>query len=630
MSSYSSLEMGARATLARWGVALAFLILAGAFFRAQVLESDQFRLQSESGRLRAMLMPPPRGDILDRHGELIAESTPGYSVRLLAARTDSLRAVLLRLDALIPEDTLDIDAIVAEWRTAPFRPVLIYGSGDFLIVSRLQERRAAIPGLVIQAEPRRHYPDGAAVGHIAGYAGGISARELEGGAFREARMGDIVGKAGLEVAYDSVLRGRAGVRYAEVTPAGRMIRGELAGRTVAPTPGASIQTTIDLPLQRFIDSMWTSDSFLRRRNGAVIAMRPDGGVLALYSFPSFDPNAFVGGISTADWQALNTDPRIPLFDRAVGGTYPPASPFKLAIAAMGLKRGLVTMTTRMAEPCTGGYQFGSRRFKCWKPEGHGRVDLTGAIKTSCDVYFYQLGLMLGPDTLLADAQRLGLGEPSGIDIPGEARPGIGRRIKDYVDASGRSVWYGGETLNLSIGQGRNTQTLTGMVAFYAALANGGLNQAPFLVSRRRGAPRTDLALTPEQLAGLRNAMAEVVAVGGTAGRSGGGELLVAGKTGTGQMPSGQADAGWFIGFAPHDNPEIVIGMVVEAGEHGSTVAPYVVRMIRRYLLGPDAAVISAPVDLPVTEALVPPPDSLATDSLPEPAGSDSAIDGGAR
>jgi penicillin-binding protein 2 len=612
--------MGNRAAIAQWGMAAAFLVLAGAFFRAQVLQSDQFRLESESGRLRAILVPPSRGDILDRNGNLLAESVPGYSVRLLASNRDSLRAVLVRLEALIPEDTLDQAVIVEAWRSAPFLPVLVYGSGDFSVVSRLQEKRAAIPGMVIQAEPRRHYPNGPAMGHLVGYAGGISARELESGSFRGARMGDIVGKSGLEVAYDSVLRGRPGVRYAEVTPAGRMLRSEMAGRTEAPTPGEPIQTTIDLPLQRFIDSMWSSDSFLSRRNGGVVAMRPDGAVLALYSHPGFDPNAFVGGISTPEWRALNDDPRIPLFDRAIGGTYPPASPFKLAVAAMGLKRGLVTMATRMPERCTGGLQFGSRRFRCWKPEGHGSLDLTGAIKSSCDVYFYQLGLLLGADTLLADAQRLGLGDPSGIDIPGEARPGILASVKAYVDSRGGSVWNPGEVLNLSIGQGRNTQTLTGMVSFYAGLANGGVEEVPYIVARRPDLERRDFGLTEAQLAGLRDAMAEVVAVGGTAGLSGGRDLLVAGKTGTGQMPSGQGDAGWFIGFAPHDQPRIVIGMVVEEGEHGSTIAPHVVRAIRRYLLGANPAAIAAPVDLPLTESLLP-PDSLPSDSVGSPADS---------
>ena len=621
MSAFTSWELGARARIARWLLAAAFLILVGAFFRAQVLQSDQFRLQSESGRLRAILVPPSRGEILDRNGELIAESVPGYTVRLLATNTDSLRAILGRLDALIPEDSLDVEEIVTRWRAAPFVPVLVYGAGDPEIVARLQEKRAAVPGLVIEAEPRRHYPDGRVVGHLAGYAGGISARELESGRFRGARMGDIVGKSGLEVSYDSLLRGRPGVRYAEVTPAGRMLRSELRGRTVAPTPGLPIQTSIDLPLQRFIDSMWTSDTFLRPRNGAVVAMRPDGAVLALYSAPSYDPNAFVGGISTTDWRALNDDPRIPLFDRAVGGSYPPASPFKLAVAAMGLKRGLVTMSTRMPEACTGGFQFGSRRFRCWKPEGHGRLDLTGAIKTSCDVYFYQLGLLLSADTLLADAHRRGCGEVTGIDLPGEARPTLARSIKEYVDSRGRTAWNPGEALNLSIGQGRDAQTLTGMVAFYAALANGGIQPVPHVVVGAGGRSGVDLDLSPAQLEGLRNAMAEVVAAGGTAGLSGGRELMVAGKTGTGQMPAGQGDAGWFIGFAPHDRPEIVIGMLVEEGEHGSTVAPYVVKMVRRFLLGASPAVVEAPIELPLTERLTPlEEDSLAPDSLGGPVG----------
>lgn len=601
MNSFMSFEVGRRAALARALLFLAFLVLAGAFFRAQVLRSDEYRLNSEAARLRPTPLPAPRGDIVDRNGEAIAENLPGYAVRIHAQREDTLRTMLSRLDSLLPDHLIDHDEVIERWRAARFQPALVVASGDFTLVSRLEEHRAALPGLVIQAEPRRHYPGGEALGHLVGYVGEVSRAELDNQVFPGARMGEVVGKLGLEVQYDSILRGAQGVRRVEVTARGRTVGGPGEGSLIRPVAGRVLHTTIDLPLQRFVDSMWRATPFLAERRGALLAMRPDGAILAYYSYPTFDPNIWVGGISRADYAVLRDDPAKPLVNRVIYGKYPPASPFKLAVAAMGLKRGLVTMDSHMPVPCTGGLQFGNRRFRCWKPEGHGSLDLTGAIATSCDVYFYQLGQRIGADELMADGVAFGFADRSGIDLQGEQRPTFPAAVRSYVDRRGNSTWNRGEVLNLSIGQGANSQTLVNMVAFYAALAADGIKRAPYLVQRPAGSTDLDLHLTPEQLQGLRQAMSDVV-TRGTAGASGGRDLLMAGKTGTGQVTNA-ADLAWFLGFAPVDDPQIVVGILVEEGLHGSSVARHVVQTIRRYLLGPGAAAIRAPVDLPITEAL---------------------------
>lgn len=605
MSTFASWAVGRRAAVARAVLALAFLLLLGAFFRAQVLRSAEYRLVSESSRLRPVPLPAPRGEIVDRNGLLIAENTPGYTIRLLASREAELREVLQRLAALLGDDRVETEAVVERWLAAPFVPALVFGSSDFRLVSRLEEHRADLPGLVIQAEPRRHYPDSGAVAHLTGYAGEINQGELESGRFDGAVMGEQIGKLGLELQYDSLLRGTPGVRFVEVTARGRLIRDPGSGRTVLPVPGRQVRTTIDLPLQRFVDSMWRATPFLADKRGALLAMRPDGAVLAYYSHPTFDPNTFIGGISSTEWALLRDSPERPMVNRVIYGAYPPASPYKLAVAAMALKRGLVTMGTRMPVPCTGGLTFGGRRFRCWKPEGHGYQDLRGAIATSCDVYFYQLGQRIGADAMLADGHAFGFGDRTGIDLPGEQRPTLLESTNDYVKR--RGAWNPGEALNLSIGQGANAQTLVNMTAFYAALASDGIRRAPYLVERQGDAPVEDLGLGPADLAGLKQAMSDVV-TRGTAGASGGALLSVAGKTGTGQMPGGQEDIGWFIGFAPTEAPEIVVGILVEEGEHGSSVAPYVVRTIRRWIVGPDTAAIRAPVDLPITENIGAPVD----------------------
>lgn len=607
MTAFNSWEMARRAVQARLVLAAAFVVLIGAFFRAQVLRSDEYRLDAEAARVRTTPLPAARGAIVDRNGMLLAENVPGYAIRMHAVREDSLRAMLSRIADLVPDHPINIDAVVARWRIAPFQPALVFDDGDFALVSRLEELRPALPGLVIQSEPHRMYPDGNALGHLVGYVGEVSQDQLTRKVFPGARMGEIVGKSGLEIEYDSVLRGAPGVSFVEVTARGRTVREPSDARRLRPVAGRTLQTTIDLPLQRFVDSMWRATPFLAARRGALLAMRPDGAILAYYSYPTFDPNAWVGGISSADYALLRDDPARPLVNRVIYGKYPPASPFKLAIAAMGLKRGLVTMGSRMAVPCTGGYQFGNRRFKCWKAGGHGSLDLNGAIATSCDVYFYQLGLMLGPDNLIADANAFGFGDKSGIDLQLEQTPTFPSSVDWYVKRQG--TYYRGETLNLSIGQGSNAQTLVNMVSFYAALAGDGIKHEPYLVARSTPTPGRNLGLTPDQLAGLRQAMSDVV-TRGTAGASGGRDLLVAGKTGTGQVTNA-ADLAWFIGFAPVNDPKIVVGILVEEGLHGSSVAAHVVRTIRRYLLGADDARIRAPVILPVTEELL--PDDRAVD-----------------
>jgi penicillin-binding protein 2 len=624
MSIWASWQVTRRADAARWVLILAFVVLGGGFFRAQVLQSEAYRLTSNNNRLRTIPLPAPRGEIVDRNGLLIAENYPGFSVRLLASREDSLRAVIARLDSLIPDIQVDPDAVVARWAAVRHEPALVFGSSDFGVVATLEEHRGVIPGLVVQAEPRRRYPLGAAVGHLVGYVSEVSQAELDNVAkFPGARMGDIVGKLGLEAEYDSLMRGRNGMRYVEVTARGHTVREQGLARAVRPIIGRTITTTIDLPLQQFVDSMWQAD--LAGKRGALLAMRPNGEILAYYSAPSFDPNDWVGGISVAKFRELNEDPDKPLINRVIYGRYPPASPFKLATAAMGLKRGLITANTRMAVPCTGGFQFGNRRFRCWKRDGgHGSLDLTGAVATSCDVYFYQLGLMLGEQAIFEEGTAYGFGQRSGIDLDAnmEQRSIFPSELKHYVNSRGVNWWSRGEILNLSIGQGSNAQTLVNMTTFYAALAGDGVKRAPYLVRPRPGAPEFPMGLKPDELQVLRDAMAAVVNVG-TAGRSGGREIRMAGKTGTGQVTN-QEDIAWFIGFAPVEAPEIVVGILVEEGLHGSWVAPQVARTIRRWILGPDTAAVRAPIDLPITEELIP-RDSLrlleaGDTTIPRPAG----------
>lgn len=596
MSGFTPDLVRDRSTAAIGTLLLTFLLLLGAFFRAQVIGYKNYRLVSEKNRLRQVALLAPRGAILDRNGLTIAENEPGYTVKLFAPSADSLRAVLARVSAIVPLAPADIESIIRRYRVAQYQAAVVFSSAQFEEVSRLEEHRYLLPGLVVQTEPQRMYRSGTAVAHLVGYVSEVSDQDLASGRFPGSRMGSMVGVDGLEAQYDSLLRGVDGVRYTEVDARGRMVREEVSSPSLSPIGGGPIQTTIDLPLQEYIDSLWRADAPTRR--GAMVAMRPNGEILALYSAPSYDPNEFIGGIAPALWSELNNAENKPLLNRAIRGIYPPASPFKLATAIMSLRRGLVDFHTHMPEPCRGGMQYGNRYIRCWKREGHGSLTLTGAIAASCDVYFYQLGLKLGLPSLLADGTGLGFGERSGIDIGSEQRPIFPKTTQYFTDRYGARGWTNAVTLNLAIGQGENSQTLINMMRFYAAIAGDGNIGAPYIVKPREVAVRS-LGLTPDQLLGVRRALALVVQ-GGTAAGSGGKDINVAGKTGTAQNPHGK-DHGWFIGYAPADNPTVIVGSIMEFAEHGTTVAPYVVKVIRRYLTSKDSTLLKARIVAPLTD-----------------------------
>jgi penicillin-binding protein 2 len=579
MSGFDSYRVRERADVARVILVGAFLVLSGAFFRTQIIQHDKFQLKAETNRLRPIPLTPPRGAILDRRGRVIAENMPGYSVKLLAPNKDSLQAVLARVSRFVPVDTSETAEILRRFAQARYQPVVVFGDATFETIARLEEHRAVLPGLVIQSEPKRLYPAGKAVAHLVGYVSEVTESDLTANRFPGAGLGSIVGKAGLEKEYDDTLRGAEGVRYIEVNARGRLVREE-ASTALPPTPGKPISTTIDLDLQRYIDSVWPAGV-----RGAMIAMTPTGEIRALYSAPTYDPNAFVGGISMALWRSLNEDEARPLLNRAIQTRYPPASPFKLAIAAMALKRGLIGLDTHMPTPCRGGLRLGNRVFRCWKKEGHGSLDLVGAVASSCDVYFYQLGLRLGLNAIVQDGVLMGFRDKSGIDLENEIDPIYPATTAYFDRLYGPRRWSPpATTFNFSIGQGENTQTLVNMMRFYEALSGDGNAASPFLVRPAPAAPRA-LGLSPSQLDGLRRALIAVVEHG-TASASRHSDLAVAGKTGTAQNPHGK-DHGWFIGFAPAEKPELVVGGIMEFAEHGTTVAPYVIRTLRRYILGPD-------------------------------------------
>lgn len=572
------------------GATLVLIILMGAlvaaFFRAQVVRTQSWEFQARSNRLRQLEIPAPRGTIFDRNDSILADNVPGYAVVLLPDRRDTIRARLERLRPYVELSEARIDRLMNLVTRYPRQPLTVKLNAPFVEVSALMERQGDFPGLYLEMRPRRRYPAGRAVAHIMGYLGEITQEELDSPTYLDDAQdrydpGTILGKDGIERQYELVLQGTPGYRYVEVDVLGRIVGSFDGPPADTAESGGDITLNIDGELQE-----WVHHIFPDSMRGAVVALDvEDGGILALYSSPAYDPNDFVGGISSDVWEALTTDPAQPLFNRAVLGRYPPGSTWKLATAAIGLELGVVRPDEVMPIPCTGGMRFGNRVWHCWDRDGHGYLDMVGAIRHSCDVYFYQLGMRIGLQRLLDEGTRIGFNQPCGVDLPAEisgqfpSDPSFWERTFGYRPTEG-------EALNLAIGQGPNDQTPLKMAQFYLAIARDGSAPPPRL--RRTEDPPTggwSLDLSREALETMREGLRAVVRPGGTAYLSSLEHWDLMGKTGTVQNPP-NPDHAWFAGIAgPRGGePEVVVVVIVEFGRSGSgTAAPLVAKTADFYL-----------------------------------------------
>lgn len=572
-------------------LALFMATLVGAFFRIQVLRSTTWQLRADANRIRQLPIPTPRGVIYDRNGEILADNVPGYQITLLPQPMDSARATLERMSQY---------AEMSEERIARYlqsmsrygREVVIDADADPEVVAALEERRAEFPGLYVEMVPRRRYLLGEAGAHVLGYVGEISDAELESGTFGDEgyQQGMIVGKTGIEKEYESQLQGRQGLKYLEFDARGRIV-GDFAGYDTDPgEPGQDLHLNIDMDLQE-----WIHRIFPDTMSGAVVALDPtDGGVLALYSAPTYDPNAFVGGIEQELFDSLNNDPGNPFFNRAVLGLYPPASTWKLAAAAIALDLGVVGPDDEMDVPCTGSFSYLGRSYRCWDAAGHGSQTLAEAIGNSCDVYFYQLGLRVGLDNMLRRATDIGFSRRCGVDLPQESQ-GIFPPDRTWWSENPNPVLHyrpqEGEVLNLAIGQGPNSQTPLKIAQFYEALARDGSAPPPAIAQGVDLGGGWSLNLAPEHIEALRDGMRRVTAQNGTAHY---GTTLeyweVIGKTGTGQNSlslQGLAENhAWFAGMAGPfgEPPEVVVVVIVDYGGSGSGVAAPIMAKTADYYL----------------------------------------------
>lgn len=555
----------------------AFLAVAASYWFVQVVEGSHYRELADNNRLRELPIPAPRGLVTDRHGHLLVENVPSYNLYLDRSRTARLEASLSFAAAIVGRSPAELQAALALAKSRGPLPVLLAENLSLMQVARFGVAALEHPEFEIQAHPLRLYRHGPQTAHLLGYLGEVSEEEVttSGGALEP---GSMIGKKGIEKRYDPLLRGRDGQQVVVVDSQGRPVARYGGSPAVA---GKDLELTIDLRLQQ------EAERQMRERVGAVVALDPrNGEILAMYSSPSYNANVFSRRLGRAGWKAILEAPYHPLQNRVLQNTHSPGSVFKAVMATAALTEGVAD--ERTSYYCGGGATFYGRRYRCWNPSGHGTVDVRKAIKLSCDVYFYQVGKLLGIERIAQYARLFGLGAPTGIDLEGEKAGNVpddawSRRVRKHR-------WYPGETISVAIGQGPLLVTPLQQAVMMAAIANGGTLVTPHL--RRGAAPRARrIALQPQVLAAVREGLWQVVNAYGTAARSAVEGLEIAGKTGTTQvvaqsagtdsdrLPFQYRDHAWFASFGPAADPRLVVVVFVEHGGHGSDAAAPVAKAL---------------------------------------------------
>lgn len=575
-----------RKTLFIGGLFLLFGILFFRLFSLQILHRTYYFRLSEKNRVRIEPIEAPRGIIMDRNGRVLVDNRPSYTISIIPHQVKHVDRTISMLSAIIGVDSETIRRKIEAQRSWPYQPVKLKRDVGLSVLSRIEENRYELPGVIYQIVGRRSYPFGDLAAHLLGHVGEPSREEFARLESRGYLYGELIGTQGIEKQYEAMLHGRSGVKTLEVNAMGQEI-GPLLGRSEKKAePGANLYLTIDSELQRAAEQ-----AFPEGMAGSLVALDPrNGEVLAMVSRPSFDLNLFGGILPQAQWEKLNNDPQHPLLDRAIQGTYPPASTLKMVTALAGLATGKVREETTFS-PCTGAYLFGNRVFKCWK--AHGTLNLVEAIVQSCDIYFYQLGEKVGLANWGLWAEKFGFGRRTDIDLPGEV-PGLVPSEAYYDRRYGKGKWTRGLMLNLAIGQGEMLVTPLQMACYIAAIGNGGNWPRPHILKEIVEDGRRIFQPTQRmyKIEGIPSGAMEIIRkslLGVVQGQYGTGPRArvpgfeVAGKTGTAQNPHG-ADHSWFVAFAPFEHPTIAVAAVVENAGHGSSVAaPLVQKVLNAYL-----------------------------------------------
>jgi penicillin-binding protein 2 len=587
-------------------VAIALAVVVMRMWYLQVIKGDELRQRSENNSVRLRKIKPMRGLIMDAERRVLVDNQPSFDLVFVPNRTKEINRVFEKIETLYAARSLTHPSFTAlTGKMKPLVPVTFERNISMEKLAVVETHALELPGVVAEVTPVRQYLNGERTAQVIGFTGEVNREELDRDTAERLTPGDVIGKFGIEKFLDAHLRGKSGAEQVEVNVAGKAVRS--LGR-IPSVPGDNVVLTIDAALQ---ETAWKA---LDGRPGAVAVLDPrNGAVLALVSSPSFDPNLFNGGIPSDDWETLANDPRYPMENRAISGQYPPGSTYKPILAAAALEEGLITPETSFY--CNGSFDMGNRIFRCWQEKGHGHINLHRALVESCDVYFYNLGKLLGVDKIAAYARAFGLGAPLGIDL-GREKGGL-IPTKQWKLARLREPWQPGETISISIGQGFDLVTPLQLANVYATLGNGGTLYRPRLIKQLESSDRHvikvyqpekrgTLPISPKTIQTINQALWGVVNErGGTGYALKRKEADVAGKTGTAQvigMPQDQKarkakrvsadtrDHALFACFAPYDHPEIAVAVILEhAGHGGSAAAPVARKIIDAYFAQKKAA-----------------------------------------
>ena len=571
-------------------IGVAFLVLLLRLWYLQILEGDRYFALSVNNHLRVRPVEAPRGFILDRHGEILVENRPTFDLYATPEDVINPREVAATLAGILGTSPQELEARLFEGRERPYQPVLLRKDLDEGTVVSVEERKLDLPGISLRVRPVRAYPSGGTAANLLGYVGEVNQAQLAREEYQDFRPGESIGQAGVEQRFDGFIRGIDGGEQVEVDARGRVLR--LVSR-IKPRSGANIYLTIDKRIQGAAEAAFAG------KKGTVIAMNPTTGeILAMVSRPSYDPNLFAQRLSGENWQRIVTDPSHPLQNRAFQAQYPPGSIFKLMVAIAGLESGALRPETKFYDP--GYFILGNARFDDWKKGGHGTLDLRGAIVNSCNVYFYQAGLRVGIEEIVRIARAFGMGEAPGLGLGDEAK---GHLPNPQPRKRGQPGWSAGNTVVASIGQGLVVTSPMQLLTMVSTIANGGTIYRPWVVRKvaslsgeilEQYEPEAvrHVSVRPETLAFIRQAMLSVVNEG-TGARARVPGIPIGGKTGTAQVVrkgegKGQADLkdhGWFVSFAPADNPQIAVVVLVENGGFGGLVAAPVAKAVYEAAFG---------------------------------------------
>jgi len=561
-------------------VVVCFSILVISLWYLQMIKGEEFKERAVENCIRSLVEDAPRGRIYDRQEELLVTNRPAVVVSIIPAEVDDLEKLSERLSRIISISPEEISQIVKNYRENPFKPVKILDDCKTNKIIEIEERKDELKGVVLEVKPRRNYLYHDFAAHSLGYVGEIDKEELQRFGNPKFQGGDIIGKAGLEKYYDDILRGEKGGKEVEVDVLGQEIATLLYQK---PVPGKDLVLTIDKDLQLYGENLFFG------KKGSIIVSDPNSGeILALVNRPSFNPNIFANGISSSNWQRLSSDADYPLTNRSVQGVYPPGSIFKVVTAIAALEEGVTDRKRKIY--CSGSLELAGQVFTCWKETGHGSLSIVDAIAHSCNIYFYTLGKDLGIERFNKYMQKLGLGEKTGIDLPAEAMGII--PSAQWKEREVKEIWFPGDTINLSIGQGYLLLTPLRVHNLITTIATEGEIYNLHLVKKiisvdgktvKEIKPEIyeKVDFSPDTFQIIKEGLRQTI-LKGTGWRANIKELAVAGKTGTAQNPQGETHA-WFIGFAPYENPEICITVFIEnGGEGGEAAAPIARAMLEKY------------------------------------------------